>query len=413
MNRTRLLALLLLVTAVFDVAAQSGRRLPPQTTVEPAKAEAAFVPNPNREQYQLISTKLSAAEKKEQRHALSSWDRREHYAQAFSDDLTRVGLQGYRLVSIAFAPRLAVMKRSEHQYEYAIVEIANRQRRFPNDPKFELTFAPWARNGFRVADYFVAQDWCEMRADNPADRPSDLVVDCIYFSVIVLERQKDAAALPAQNHQIVHVEPTFNKNELGTGLTEELKNARETNLYPTHLLTRFQLLMQSPSDTDNATAGDFEIEVINGDVKKQINELAQLGYRLLVRPHLFEAAIMHRKKGTTAASSYLWIDEKQLEQQLPTLQEEGAIYRMSYGCGNIWVSGTQMIFERPSDSDGLRRQYRVLAIELKDGSSSVQELEQVAKEGFEVRNFFACRDGGKNKQPPSAKLLLERTVEDK
>ena len=86
---------------------------------------------------------------------------------------------------------------------------------------------------------------------------------------------------------------------------------------------------------------------------------------------------------------------------------------MSYGCGNGWAGGTQMIFEQPSASDGLRRQYKVLAIELKEGNNVAQELQRVAKEGFEARDFFACRYSGNNKRPSSAKLLLERTVEDK
>jgi hypothetical protein len=414
MRRTHLFTLLLLLTAqVFDVVAQSGRKLPSQTPADPVTAEAAFAPDPNRDEYQLIFTEFSEAEKKERRRPLGNWDRREYYAQTFSDDLSRVGMQGYRLVSIASRPRLAVMRRAEHQYEYAIIQIANRQRLFPNDPKFELTFAPWAQKGFRVADYFVFRDWCEMATDNPIDQPSDLRVDCTYFSQVVLERRRDAEKMPAQRHGIVHVQPTFSKDKLETGLAEELNNARNTNLYPTHMITKFQLLAQSPADTDNPTVGDFEIEIIGGDAKKKINELAQRGYRLLVRPLVFDAAVMHRKKGTTASASYVWIGEKQLEQQLPALQEQGAIYRMSYGCRTGWVGGTQMIFEQPTASDGLRRQYKVLAIELKEGNNIAQELKRVAKEGFEVRDFFACHDGRKNKRPSSAKLLLERTVEDK
>jgi len=145
MKQTQLLTFLLLAAQVLDAAAQSGRRLPPHIPAEPAKAEAPFAPDPNRDRYQLVYSEFSAAERKQQRHTLGSWDRREYYAEIFSDNISRVGMQGYRLVSIAFAPRLAVMRRAEHQYEYAIIQIASRQRLFPNDPKFEFTFAPWAR----------------------------------------------------------------------------------------------------------------------------------------------------------------------------------------------------------------------------------------------------------------------------
>src|SRR5205814_8234018 len=122
----------------------------------------------------------------------------------------------------------------------------------------------------------------------------------------------NTANMPPPIPHIVHVQPTFSKEQLETALADEPNNALKTNLYPTRMHTNFQLLAQSPTDTEDARAGNFEIEIITGDVKKKINELAQRGYRLLLRPHLFEAAVMHRKKDSTAASSYAWIGEKQL-----------------------------------------------------------------------------------------------------
>jgi len=404
------LLLLLLIAQVFGVAGQSGRKpaMPaPQSPEAPVNPETAFVPDPNRDEYQLIFSKIPEAEKVS--HTLGSWERWEFHEASFSDDLTRVGMKGYRLVSIALSPRLAIMRRAEHQYEYAVVEIRSRRRMFPNDPKFGLTYASWARKGFRVADYFVLYDFCDgphWVTSDGSDRYEP--VDCMYESQMVLERQKNAET--PRNYEIVNGPLTFSKKKLVGGLAEELNNARETNLYPTHLLTKFQLLTQSPADTGNIAADEYEMEIVSGDVKKRVNALAQRGYRLILRPLGFDAAVMHRKKGATNPASYIWIGEKRLEQELPRLQEQGAIYRMNYGCTSVWGAGP-MILEQPQVRDIKRREYKVLAIEFKEIDNFAkkrEELNRLTKEGFEVRDFFACDMSDKKTRRSRVKILLER-----
>ena len=410
-------ALCLLLIAVSNVAGQSGRKTPPRTPAAPAN-DRAFVPDPNRDEYQLIFTKFSEAEKVE--HTLDSWERREYHAASFSENLTRVGTQGYRLVSLALSPRLAVMRRADYQYEYSVLQISSRQGFFPNNPKFGFTYEPWARKGFRVADYFVIYDDCEFSTHDLMSGSFDLRLDCTYYSTAVLERRIVAKIPPA--FDIVSGPLTLSKKKLEGELLEGLNNGPKSNLYPTHMLTKFQILRQSLYSVEDFPDADYEIEIVSGDVRKRVNVLAQQGYRLILRPIWFQAAIMHRKKGAIDAASYIWVDEKKLEQELPKLQEQGAIYRMNYGCQT--GSSTLMIFELPSVRHGKKREYKLLAIELKElenganakaefemssgSNSAVQELNRLSKDGFEVRDFVGCHMSNRKEGPSSAKILLER-----
>src|SRR5688572_27787663 len=97
---------------VSTVDGQSGRKTLPRATAGPDQTEAAFVPDPKRDEYQLIFSKIPDTERVQR--TLGSWERREYHAAGFSDDLTRVGAQGYRLISIAFSPRVAVLRRDDH-----------------------------------------------------------------------------------------------------------------------------------------------------------------------------------------------------------------------------------------------------------------------------------------------------------
>lgn len=404
-----------LTEPMTKVDGQSGRQAP-RPPAEPGKSEPVFVPDPNRDEYQILFGTIPEAEKL--KDTLKTWERWEYPAAPFSADLSRIGAQGYRLVSFALWPRVAVLRRAEHQYEYVLLQISSRRNMFPNDPELALTYEPWARKGFRIADYIVINDWCDVSMWDVRSNEFSITSDCTYFSQMVLERRKDVTTSP-HRYEIVSARPTFSKDKLESGLSEQLDSTKKLKLYPTHLLTKFQLLTQPAGDAD-FPAGEYEMEVVSEDVKKRVNALAQQGYRLLLRPIWFQAAVMHRKKGATEPASYIWIDEKKLEQELTTLQDQGAIYRMNNGC--TW--GTQMIFEQPSARENRRREYKVVAIELiqikgtlKDkyhfeiatGSyDRVQEFKRLTKEGFEVRDFFACQFSDNKDKTSRVKLLLER-----
>ena len=401
-------ALIAILCILVGVAGQSGRRQP-EKPAESAKPPADSIPDPNRAEYQLVYTPIPESEKVKR---LGSSERKEIYAATFSDDLSRIGMQGYRLTSIALLPRLAVLRRSDHQYEYAVIRILSRRRFFPNEPEFKLTFASWAEKGFRVADYLVQSDQCQQPITISADSnfPQWELPDCTYSAYMVLERRKDADLMPRHSYEVVHVKPTFSKEKLETGLGKELDNALESNLYPTNIITRFQLLTQSPADLENFPGDEYEVEFVTGNVRKRINELAQQGYRLIVRPHLFEAALMHRKRKTTKPASYIWVSDKKLEEKLAGFQRDGFDYHMSYGCFPGWAGGTVMIFEQSATRD-TSREYRVLPIDINSvlSKNAADELNQMAKEGFQVRDFFGCYASEKKQRPEGARVLLERT----
>jgi hypothetical protein len=416
-SRVAALLFLLLLAQVFGVAGQSGIRPPLQAPAAPGKAESELVPDPNRDEYQLAFTKDYELKRGQKVDPEQQW---EQYTEGFIDELNRIGAQGYRVISIALSPRIAVLRRSEHQYEYSILQVINHNRRVIGDAQFEPKYASWAREGFRVADYTVLYDWCwpGKLDENGNWEP----VDCTYRSEVLLERQKNAAS--PHSYEIVSAPLTFSKEKIETELEEGLSNARKRNLYPTHMLTRFQVLTQSPLRNDDFIGDEYETEMVSGDVKKRINDLARHGYRLILRPLWLQAAIMHRKKGTTIPASYIWVSEKKLGQELPGLQQRGLIYRLSHGCVVGSLYEPHMIFEQPSERDGKQREYKTLGIELNEfennaaqrmefklSSASINitaELNRLTKEGFEVRDFFACDMSFKKTKPSRASILLER-----
>ena len=359
--------------------------------------------DPNRDEYKLAFGKFYELKSGQKRDRDQQW---ENYTAGFIDELNRIGAQGYRVISIALSPRLAVLKRSEQQYEYSIIQISNHKRVVDGDAQFGPKYAAWAEKGFRVADYTVFYDWCwpgEWK-ENGNWEP----VDCTYRSEALLEREKNAES--PHSYEIVFAPLTLSKEKIETGLEGRLSNLAKRKLYPTHILTRFQVLTESPLGNVDYIGDEYETEMVSGDVQKRINELAQRGYRLLLRPLWFQAAIMHRKKGTTAPASYIWVSEKKLERELPELQHRGLIYRMSHGCAVGMLSRPHMIFEQPSERDGKQREYKIVGIELNQSASVTitAEVNRLAKEGFEVRDFFACEMSDKKTGSSRARILLER-----
>lgn len=395
---------LLLMAQAFGVAGQSGIKPPPSPTpAVPEKTEPAFVPDRNRDEYQLAVTKGYELTRGQKVDPDQQW---KSYTAGFIDELNRIGAQGYRVISLAWSPRLAVLKRADQQYEYSIIPISNHKRIADGDAQFGSEYAAWAQKGFRVADYTVFYDWCWPGQWN--ENGNWEPVDCTYRAEALLERRKSAAS--PHGFEIVSAPLTLSKEKIEIGLEERLSNARKRELYPTHMLTRFQLLTQSSIGDVDFIGDEYETEIVSSDVQKRINELAQQGYRLLLRPLSLQAAIMHRKKGTTVPASYIWVSERKLERELPELQRRGLIYRMSYGCAVGTLSQPHMIFEQPSDKDGKQREYKTVGIDLNLSSPSINitsELNRLTKEGFEVRDFFACEMSDKKKSS-RARILLER-----
>jgi len=414
----------LLLTPTLRALAQAGRKNPPpQPAASPGNADTqpAYVPDPNRDEYKLVFPKgygnsldlttvpkILLGKKAREQDAERGW---KDYQYSFIDQINEAGAQGYRLVSLALYPKMAILRRDQIQHEYEMFETISPH--YFSDAEFERKYAPLARKGFRVDECFYLWGGC----DTPR---RSRVEQCEYRRFFVVERERHVRT--ANEFEVLTPHLSFNAKKIETELTEQISTAVKSGLSPTHMITRFEVLVQSAAGRDDSATTGYELQVAAGNLKR-VNELAQQGYRLMLRPYEFEVAVMYRKMGQGTPVSYARIREKKLEQELPRLQKQGAIYRMTYGCHGIW-NGT-MIFEQPSVSDGKQLEYRVLTLELQRvenvaeqkvefqltpaSKETMETLNRLAKEGFEVRDLFACDMSDYEKKGLSrVKILLER-----
>jgi len=147
--------------------------------------------------------------------------------------------------------------------------------------------------------------------------------------------------------------------------------------------------------------------------------LARQGYRLALT--YFLIAVMYRHPDNTAPVSYIWLDsrkKKSFDQELASLQDGGAIYRMIYPNGDVFER--TLIFEQPASDNSKRREYKVLKIELQEtenfadqrvdidlapsSKEKIKTLNSLVKEGFAVRDLFVSDTDLAYK----ASVLLER-----
>ena len=139
------------------------------------------------------------------------------------------------------------------------------------------------------------------------------------------------------------------------------------------------------------------------DLKKKVNELAKQGYRLSLVGN--GIAVMHRNSDTNGKIfSYIWLkaDKKGFEKELAKLQQMGASYSHVYPDGQ----GTKdsLIFELRLDGKSANTEFKILKFgfnereDLKEGKvyidltpeakDSIKKMNQLAKEGFVVRDLF-------------------------
>jgi hypothetical protein len=70
-----------------------------------------------------------------------------------------------------------------------------------------------------------------------------------------------------------------------------------------------------------------------------------------------------------------------------------------------------MIFEQSAAARDTGREYRVLPIDINNvlSKNAAEKLNHLAKDGFQVRDFFGCYASEKKQRPEGARVLLERT----
>lgn len=406
---------LCLITALMipfiDTFAQSGRVVP-----KPTPSPEDNVPNwslpksvlsPNADKYKLIFVARNAGK------IFYSWDKEEREGEAanrnywlnFTEQLNQAGDQGYRLVSTDGQGALAITRLGEAQYEYLWFDT-NSHLFFAKNG-FEEKFTRWARQGFSLVDHVFRGRACKAEPWVPPDHPNagfqTNTENCRYLDRYFLERVKGANT--AKTFRLVRHVPRWRALTDDAGMTEQINHYLSVGLYPTHVFSRYEVLLQEVADKNTFAINKPEIQVFAEKVQKlpkRINELAQQGYRLISLRD--ETAVMSRFPSNRAPVSYVWLQvtDRRFEAELARLQAQGAIYRMTQPNGS--GEKTSLIFEQPSANDGRLREYKTLRFELEirenraqkmverdlspASKENVKMLNRLANEGFEARDLF-------------------------
>ena len=419
---------MLLVGAFAQISAiaQSGRGVPaphPQPTPTPetsqSEAKRSRVTGENADIYRLVFPT---------RPGINS----------FSEQLNKAGEEGYKLISVIYrwqrkstspkvpyAVPVAILKFDEVQHQYAFFETISNTVFTING--FEQRYRELSRQGFHLADYFLISASCEYRdPDNSA-----LGQDCESKHLFLLERTKGderpkqfilARSLPP---------PPFHlKTSPGSELTGQIKDRLANGFYPSAIFSKWEILLTQTDNRDEFLADNSEVQFLTSafrnDVKKRVNELAQQGYQLALVNK--QAAVMYHRGEKATPLTYIWlkVSDKNFDEQILRLQEDGGIYRMTY-TDNQDVKD-QLVFEQSGVPDGPRREYKVLSFESQvvqneaimrkpsnmddvyidltpASKNTLKALNSLAKEGFRVRDLFVS-DIVSNK----VGVLLERDI---
>jgi hypothetical protein len=398
-----LAAAIVVAMPLFSASAQSGRVQTPQPTPSPQvtspDAKSSFRVYGSAEKYRLVyptnydgilrKGKLSYAD------AETGWARPSIH-NSFIEQLNKAGEQGYRLIAAIGDFPVAIVKQDETQYEYAWFET--------NSDSFKCSLednhAELAKRGFHVVGKFFIRRDCW-----PTDNNEPIIMRCLDRELFLLEREKGGEKpVPFMVAESLPRWKTSKQREL---LQTQIDEKLAEGFYPTHLLSKYEILLEKTAKAEELLAGKTDVRVVatslwHDDVEKKVNELAQQGYRLaLVNKGI---ALMYRPAETATPVSYVWLDatKKEFENQLAKLQEQGAVYRMTYPNDN----GTEnrLIFELKPVDDGTRREYRVLKLTFQNmenaaekkvqtdldppSKESIKILNGLVKEGFAVRDLF-------------------------
>jgi hypothetical protein len=381
-----------ILSAALSTPAQSGRIIPkptptPEAERPPKVEEPRFVPDPNAEKYRLVFTTRyqgSFSYRSEDEALLG----RRAALDNFAEHLNRAGAQGYRVITSLKADP-AIVALDQYQFEYAWTETHSREAYLM--PGFAGTYALLAKKGFRLSAHSLLYGYCEPL---DADR-------CYYGDFFLFERRKGDEA--PREHAYARSERGSTRND--DALTAEVRAKLAEKFYPAHLLSKIEILLErEPAEPALAEAGT-EVRVVRSnsfsgrdELPKKVNELARQGFRIALAD--YEIALMYRRPGAAAQFSYVWVksSKKEFEQEVAKLQEDGAVFRMTYPDSN----GTRraLIFEQGPSGTAARREYRVLRFELQTRGNSAEqvleaalapasaetqkELNRLAAEGFAV-----------------------------
>lgn len=391
-----------------DVPAASSKPTPSPETTPPNQAEnkSSFVVERSAETYKLVFPTVPGLE-------------------TFGEQLNQAGEQRYKLTSAVYRwqrarnPQIvpvAILKLDEVKHEYAWFKTVSNS--LTAIVGFEAQYRRLSQQGFRLIDLFLTESFCD------DGDPVGIVLGggCKINHLFLLERQKGvekpikfilADSPPA---------PGF-KTKMARELTEQIKEKLADGFYPTAVFSAWQILLTHAENTDEL-ADNPDVQVVTSfDVRGKVNELAKQGYRLLLINK--RGAVMYRKGLTAAPLTYisLKVSDKRFDERIAKLQENGAIYRMTYS-GNTGTED-QLMFEQGPVADGKRREYKVLNLEFQvmedlprrkgdpgetrieltaASKETMKLLNAMAQEGYVVRDLFVSASVSSN-----VSVLLERT----
>lgn len=416
---------IVLLTPFFGASAQSGRVVPKPTPTpspelpKPPEAKPKFVVDPNGDRYKLLFSRgyedkllykdppKSRKEKKErEKEREKDADRRiKAYWGSFIEQINQAGDQGYRIISTAGQGTLAIARLDEVRYEYALFDTGSNF--FFAKGSFEEKYAELSKQGFSLVDHLSSSRSCESENtvyDEHGPVPQIFPPRCEYHDRFLVEREK-GVDIPRQFRLVRHV-PRWRALKGDATLTTQVNDYLAVGLYPTHALSKYEILLQPTTAKEKLLPDELEMQVFTGNMqkmRKKVNELAQQGYRLALTQ--YETAVMYRRRDVTTPVSYVWLDvlkKESIETRLAHLQRQGAIYRMIYT--NIFSAKPELVFEQPIVGGSQRHEYKVLEFELNEvenvaqkkvdvdltplSKESVKTLNSLVKEGFEIRGLL-------------------------
>jgi hypothetical protein len=315
----------------------------------------------------------------------------------FIKELNEAGAQGFRIVSIVGGFQVALAKRENVQYDYALFLTKGY---LWSKVGFESSYSRLSKQGYHLsADLFDGEFCQDMTPDGSTSYPL-----CTYTDMFLVERPRGFDE-PIREQRLAFTGPSIGQ-KTEAALNKQVGDRLAEGFYPTFLLSKFEILIERASKIEDDSVTKADIQVVasasRDDLATKVNEKAQLGYRLSMVSN--KIALMRRKPANATSTSYVWLDatKKDFETRLAQMAEQGAIYRMTYP-GDRGLRN-KLIFEQKASGDNTKREYKVLKIEFSntpdaanqhittdlktESKETMKLLNRMAKEGYVVCDLF-------------------------
>ncbi|MDX6712810.1 MAG: hypothetical protein QOH96_3826, partial [Blastocatellia bacterium] len=267
----------------------------------------------------------------------------------FIQALDEAGALGFKVVSTVGGFPVAFGKRDDVQHEYALFQTKGN---FWNKGGFEASYTHLSRQGFQLIAGLDVGERCEDFTPM-GEMPYR---ECVYEDLFLAERQKGVDE-PGREHRLAFTGPSF-RNKTATALNKQIGDRLNEGYYPTFLLSKFEILLELTGKR-NESVDKADVRVVasgsRDDLAKEVNEMAKQGYRLSMVNN--KIALMRRNGADATPTSYVWLDAtaEDFENQLTQMQEQGAIYLMTYPSDRKVKN--KLIFEQKASGDNTRREY--------------------------------------------------------